>query len=85
MNLGSGVNVLTKAHAKRSSTALSKKQSHPNELSENSRKGDVCWGERPEKEGHLVKLVGDQNPSPEALPRSRRGQEDGAKEMSREE
>ena len=23
---------------------------------------DVCWGERPEKEGRLVELVGDRNP-----------------------
>ena len=39
-----------------------KKQSHPNQLSENSRKGDARWGGRPEKEGRLVELVGDQNP-----------------------
>ena len=32
-------------------------QSHLDELSENSRKGDVRWGERPEKEGWLVELV----------------------------
>ena len=53
----------------------SKKQSHPNELSENSRKGDVRWDERPEKEGQLIELVGDQNPGPEAPPRSKLGQE----------
>ena len=49
----------------------SKKQSHPNELSENSRKGDICWNERPEKEGWLVELVGDQNPGSEAPPKSK--------------
>ena len=53
----------------------SKKQSHPNELLENSRKGDVCWGEKPEKEGRLVELVGDQNPGSEAPPRSNIGRE----------
>ena len=52
-----------------------KKQSHPNELSENSRKGDVRWGERPEKEGRLVELVGDQNPGYEASPKSKIGRE----------
>ena len=30
------------------------------------------WGERPEKEGQLVELVGDQNPCPEAPPKSKR-------------
>ena len=53
------------------SESQSKKQSHPNELSENSRKRDVRWGERPEKEGRLVELVGDQNPGSEAPPRSK--------------
>ena len=57
------------------SESQSKKQSHPNELSENSRKGDVCWGERPKKEGRLVELVGDQNPGSEAPPRSKTGRE----------
>ena len=57
------------------SDSQSKKHSHPNQLSENRRKRDVCWGKRPEKEERLVKLVGDQNPSPKALPRSRKGQE----------
>ena len=51
------------------SRSQSKKQSHPNELSENSRKGDICWGERPEKERRLVELVGDQNPGSKALSR----------------
>ena len=41
------------------SESQSKKQSHLDELSENSRKGDVRWGQRPEKEGRLVELVGD--------------------------
>ena len=41
------------------SESQSKKQSHLDELSENSRKGDVFWSERPEKEGRLVELVGD--------------------------
>ena len=49
----------------------SKNQSHPNKLSENSRKGDVCWGERLEKEEQLIELVGDQNPGSEAPPRSK--------------
>ena len=53
----------------KNSDSQSKKQSHPSELSENSRKGDVRWGERPEKEGWLVELVGDQNPGFEAPPR----------------
>ena len=35
--------------------------------------GDVHWGERPEKEGWFVELVGDQNQGPEAFPRSKRG------------
>ena len=37
------------------------------------RRGDVRWGERPEKEGWLVELVGDQNPGPETPPRSKKG------------
>ena len=41
------------------SESQSKKQSHLDKLSETSRKGDVRWGERPEKEGRLVELVGD--------------------------
>ena len=28
-----------------------RRQSHPSELSENCRKGDARWGERPEREG----------------------------------
>ena len=43
----------------KNSESGSKKQSHPNELSENSRKRDVRWGERPKKEGRLVELVSD--------------------------
>ena len=39
------------------SESQSKKQTHSNELSENSSKGDVRLGERPEKEGRLVELV----------------------------
>ena len=53
----------------------SKTQSHPNKLSDNSRKGDVRWGERPEKEGRFVESVGDQNPDFEAPSRSKIGQE----------
>ena len=41
------------------SESQSKKQSHLDKLSENSRKGDFLGGERPEKEGRLVELVGD--------------------------
>ena len=48
-------------------------ESHPNRLSENSRKGNVCWGKRPEKKGRLVELVGDQNPGSEAPFRSKIG------------
>ena len=59
-----------------------KKQNHSNELYENSRKGDVRWGKRPEKEGRLVELVGDQNTGSEALPRSKIEREKRAKEMS---
>ena len=57
------------------SESQSKKQSHSNKLSENSTKGDVRWGERPEKEGRLVELAGDQNTGSEAPPRSKIGQE----------
>ena len=57
------------------SESQSKKQSHSNELSENSRKGDVRWGERPEKEERLVELVGDQNRGSNAPPRSKIGRE----------
>ena len=32
---------------------------------------DARWGEKPEREGQLEELVGDQNPSPEAPPRSK--------------
>ena len=57
------------------SDSQTKQQRHPNELSENSRKADVRWGERPEKEGRLVELVGDPNPGSEAPPRSKIEQE----------
>ena len=46
-------------------------------------RGNLRWGERSGKEGQLVELVGDQNPSPKAPIRSKR--EEGAKEMSGEE
>ena len=36
---------------------------------------DVSWGKRLKKEGRLVKLVGDQNQSPEAPPRIMIGRE----------
>ena len=36
---------------------------------------DARWGKRPEKEGHLVELVGDQNPGAKAPPGRKRGQE----------
>ena len=52
------------------SDSLSQKQGHPSELSEKSRKGDVRWDERLEKEGRLVELVGDQNPGTKTPPRS---------------
>ena len=38
-------------------------------------KGNVRWGERPEREGRIEQLVGGQNPGPEAPPRSKKGQE----------
>ena len=38
---------------------------------------DARWGERPEKEGQLEELVGDQNRSPEAPPRSKIGGSEG--------
>ena len=34
-------------------------------------RGDARWGERPEREGPIEELVDDQNPCPEAPPRSR--------------
>ena len=37
------------------------------------KKGSRSWGERLEKEGWLVELVDDQNPSSEAPPRSKIG------------
>ena len=51
------------------------RQSHPCKLSENYWKGDIRWGEKPEKEGHIKELVDDQNPGPEATPRCRKGRE----------
>ena len=53
----------------------SKRQNHQKELSENCRKGAVHWGRRTEKEGEMVELVGDQNSSPEAPSRSKKGQD----------
>ena len=50
-------------------------QSHFNELSENSKKGDACLSLKPEKEGRFVALVGDQNPGSEAPPMSKIGRE----------
>ena len=50
-------------------------ESHPSELSENRRKGSACWGDRPEREGQIKKLIGDQNPSLEPPPRSKTWQE----------
>ena len=37
----------------------------------------IRWGGRAEKEGQLVELVGDQGPSPEAPPWSKRGGSSG--------
>ena len=51
-------------------------------FSKNSRKRDICWGERPKKEGQLVKLVGDQNTDSEAPPRSKKGQREKNKGRS---
>ena len=38
-------------------------------------RGDARWGERPEKEGWSVELVGYQNTGPESPPRSKKGRE----------
>ena len=57
------------------SESQSKKQSHSNKLSKNSRKGDVRWDERPEKEGRLVEFADYQNTGSEAPPRSKIGRE----------
>ena len=65
----------TSIPVRKDSGSQSKKQSHPNESSKNSKNGDIHWGERPEKEGWLVELVGDQNPGSEAPPRSKIGRE----------
>ena len=51
----------------------SKRQSYPNELSENFGKEVVHWGGRAEKERQLVELIGDQSPSAKASPRNKRG------------
>ena len=40
-------------------------------------KGDARWGERPEREGQMVELVGDQNQGPVAPPKSKKGQKRG--------
>ena len=52
-----------------------KAKSHFNELSENGRKGDVRRGGIAKKEGQSVKLLGDQNSGPKALPKSKRWRE----------
>ena len=38
-------------------------------------RGTLFWGERSEREGQIEGLVGDQNPDPEAPPRSKKGPE----------
>ena len=68
----------------KNSYSQSKKRSHPNELSENRRKGDVRWGEKSEKEGWLVKLVGDLSSGLEAPSRSQISERGGSKEDVRE-
>ena len=55
----------------------SKKKSHSNKLSENWRNRAVCWGGTVEKGLHLVELAGDQNPSPKAPSRCKRGRRKG--------
>ena len=57
------------------SESQSKKQSHPSELFENKKRGNACWGERSEREGQMRELVGDQNPSSEAPPKSQKRRE----------
>ena len=54
-----------------------KGKSHPNELCKNRRMEDAHWGERPEREGQIEELVGDQNPSPETSARSKIERERG--------
>ena len=68
---------------KKDSEGQSKRQSHLNKLSENRRKGVVRWGEKPEEEGWLAELVGNQNPGPKAPPRSKRGRRRRSKENAR--
>ena len=46
--------------------------------------GNTRWGERPEKEEQLEKLIGDQNPGPKAPPRSKKGERGGSKGDVRE-
>ena len=43
-------------------------------------RGTLVGGGIVKKEGQSVELVGDQNPGPEAPPKSKRGQERGSKE-----
>ena len=52
------------------SESRSKRLSHPNELSENCRKGCHMLGWKSEEQ-QLVELIGDQSPSPEAPSRSK--------------
>ena len=46
--------------SQKDSKSQSRRQSHPSELSENGRKEDACWGDRPEREGRIEELVGGQ-------------------------
>ena len=62
---------MTSIPLQKDSESHNKRQSHPSELSENSRKRDVCWNDRPERDEQLKKLIGDKNPGPEAPPRSK--------------
>ena len=57
---------------------------HLSELSENSRKDDARWGERPEREEQIEELINDQNPGPETPPMSKKGQEKREQRRSQE-
>ena len=46
----------TSIPVQKDSESQSRRQSHPNEPNENSRKRDVCWGGRPEKKKRLVEF-----------------------------
>ena len=58
----------------------SKSQSHPNELSENCKKGG--WDRRAKKEGQLEKFEGNYSPTSKAHPRGKREKQKRCREKS---